>query len=356
MTVIAKATTRSFTNANRTTDYTGVIERLPNQHSFIKNMGLFRTQGTSQLSVTFDEIFRKRAISKSTKRGGKATYGSDRGSKTHSLVLPHWKYMDDVTSADVQSYREVGTADQTKAVATAVNEKIVDLRGTVDELHEYLQFSAMTGITKDADGGELFNAFTEFSVTQDTADFEFSNADLDIDGAFDDLLNLIQENKSTTAAGVDIFVDRGWYKALKNNDKFRETFKHYRGDQNPDMLRGDHNTFYQFGVVGMLSLYEGSVRIFNYNPEFLVEAADGTFSATKILSANEGIAIPRAADGMFRGWYGPSDNLSGANSQGKEMFAEVYRDPRDKFVEVGTETSPLFINVDPAATVKLTLS
>jgi hypothetical protein len=264
--------------------------------------------------------------------------------------------MDTVTSADTQSYREIGTADQTKSIATAVNEKIMDLRGTVDELHEFLMFSAMTGITKDTDGTSLFNAFTEFDVTQDTATFNFSDADLDIDGAFDDLLNLIQENKSTSAAGVDIFVDRGWYKALKNHTKFRETFKYYQGNQNPDMLRGDHNTFYQFGVVGMLSLYEGSVRIFNYNPEFLVEAADGTFSAVKILAANEGIAVPRAADGMFRGWYGPSDNLSGNNSQGREMFAEVYRDPRDKFVEIGTETSPLFINVDPAATVKIALS
>jgi len=351
-TVIQKATTRSFTNQNRTTDYTGVVERLPNMHSFIKEMGLFRTTGTSQLSVTFDEIFRKRAIHASTKRGGKAVYGSDRKSKTHALVLPYWKFMDDVTSADVQSYREVGTPDQTKAVATAVNEKLVDLRGTVDELHEYLMFSAMAGVTLDADGSELFNAFTEFDITQDTVDFELSNPDIDLDGKFDELLALIQENKSTTAAGVDIFVDPTWYRALRNNDKYRDTRKY---DQS-QILTENKNTFYQFGVVGQLELSGGSIRIFNYNPEFMVEQADGSFTTTKVISAGEGFAIPRMADGMFVGWFGPQDNLSGVNSMGQEMFAGVYRDPRDQFVEVGVESAPLFINTDPAATIKITQS
>lgn len=355
-TTIQKSTTRSFTNPQRTTDFTGAIERIPNMHSFIKEMELFRTTGTSQLSVTFDEIFKKRAIHASTKRGGKAVYGSDRKSSTHALVLPYWKFMDEVTSADVQSFREMGTADQTPAIATAVQRKLEDLRGTVDELHEFLMFSAMGGKTLDADGTEIFNAFEEFDVVQDAVDFEFSNPNMDLDGKFDDLLQLIQENKSTTAAGVDIFVDSSWYKALKNNDKFRETFKYYRGDQNPDVLRGNHNSFYQFGVVGMLSLQEGAVRIFNYNPEFLVEKADGSFEAKKILAAGEGFAIPRMAEGMFVGWYGPQDSLSGANSVGREMFAEVYRDPRDKFVEVGVETAPLFINTDPAATIKITKS
>lgn len=355
-TVISKATTRSFTAPNRTTDFTGAIERMPNMHSFIKEMGVFRTTGTSQLSVTFDEIFRKRAIHSSTKRGGKPVYGSDRKTNTHALALPYWKFMDEITGADVQSYREAGSADQTTAVATAVNRKLEDLRGTVDELHEFLMFSAMSGKTLDADGTTIFDAFTEFDVTQDSVDFQLSNADVDLDGAFDEVLQTIQENKSTTANGVDIFVDSAWYRALKNNDKFRETYKHYRGEQNPDMLRGNHNTFYQFGVVGMLTLQEGAIRIFNYNPEFLVEQADGTFTTTKVIAAGQGFAVPRGAQDMFIGWYGPQDSLSGANSVGREMFAEVYRDPRDKFVEVGVESAPLFINADPAATILITQS
>ena len=66
-------------------------------------------------------------------------------------------------------------------------------------------------------------------------------------------------------------------------------------------------------------------------------------------------AFPQGIQDMWHVAYGPADRLSSANQPGQEIFVFSYRDPRDRYMEVCMESSPLFWNQYPQSIVKVKL-
>ncbi|WBF79444.1 major capsid protein [Aeromonas phage vB_AdhM_TS9] len=345
------AQTHSFTNANQITDWTQEIMELDNQFGFIKSQGYFRTQPTSQTSITFDRTETDiKVLGQADRRHNEGVAGKDRVVKTFALALPYFKHFDNITVQDVQDQRRPGEADMAEALDRVRAEKLLDLRLNMDQTHEFLQFSALTGQTKDGDGNTIVDMYSEFGLNlaaDYTVDLDTGNASVDLDKKIATVKRkLAGAGKGHRVSGIDFILDYALFDEIIANPKFREVYNMYV-NSGVQRLRDDLSSYFDFGVVDFFE--HRGVRFIAYNPSF--DTVGGT---QQVLGAGKGIAIPRNTDGLYRGYFGPANKLSLANQGGNEMFAFEYRAADDTQHRMEVESSPLYFATKPATIIHLT--
>lgn len=344
------AVTHSFTNANQITDWTQEIMELDNQFGFIKSQGYFRTSTTSQNSITFDRTETDiKVLGQADRRDNTGVAGKDRVVKTFALALPYFKHFDNITVQDIQDQRRPGEADVGESLDRVRAEKLLDLRLNMDQTHEFLQFSALTGQTKDGAGNVIVDMYSEFglNINDYTVDLDTGNPAVDLDKKLAEVKRRVTgAGKGHRVLGVDFILDHALYDELIANPKFREVYNMY-ANSGSQRLRDDLAKYYEYGVTE--SFEHRGMRFYAYNPDF-----DTVNGSTKVLGAGKGIAIPRNTDGLYRGYFGPANKLSMANSGGSDMFAFEYRSFDDTQHRMEVESSPLFFATKPATIIHLT--
>lgn len=374
--------TRSLTNGNTVTDWTLEVNEIDNQYGLLNGKGLFSGTGTSQESVIFDKnLVTRTLIPQSSKRGGEHSKGKDRKTETYALALPYFNHQDYVTPQDIQGWRQSGTPDQPKLLATAIADKWEDMRNDFDQTKEYMKNRAITGQTVDPDGNVIADMFSVLDLTgakgrngaDSTIDFDLGNASADIDGTISLLKRKVaKEAKVGGKVGrIEIQVTPEFFDRLVNHPKLREAYLHYTANANSDVVRGDLAKFEDWGVVDTF-VHKG-MMFYSYDAEFNIEGADaicpwhatvinGTvtddFDATASgiadsVTGQGGYTIVNGIRGAYRGYFGPANTLSGANSVGSEVMAYQYRDPKDKCHELELESSPLYLLMQPQLSVKI---
>lgn len=342
------AQTHSFTNANQITDWTQEILELDNLFGFIRNQNYFRTQPTSQTSITFDRIENDiKVLGQADRRLNVGEAGKDRSVKTLALALPYFKHFDNITVQDIQDQRRPGEADMAEALDRVRAEKLMDLRLNMDQTHEYLQFSALTGVTKDCNDVTIADMYTEFGIAKETVDLDTGNVGVDLDKKLAEVKRKIAgAGKGHRVTGIDFILDYALFDEIIANPKFREVYNMYI-NSGVQRLRDDLSSYFDFGVVDFFE--HRGIRFIAYNPSF-----DTVAGTKQVLGAGKGIAIPRNTDGLYRGYYGPANKLSLANQGGSEMFAFEFRSMDDTQHRMEVESSPLYFATKPATIVHLT--
>lgn len=362
------AITRQLANGNKLTDWTEEVNEIDNQYGAINAANLFSGQGVSQESIVFDkEITTTTLIPRTDRRGGKQSAGKDRKIQTFSLALPYFNHVDYVTPQDIQGHRMPGTPDAAETLGNVIATKLEDMRMSVDQTKEFMKMQALKGISIDPDGGVLANMFNEFGVTQTTIDFDLGTDTTDIDLKIAELKRTVAKNaKSGGRVGrIEVMVSPEFFDALVNHPKIREAYLYYQVANNrSDAVRADLARFETWGVVDTFE-HKG-VLFWSYDAEFNLDDGDQTETTIRGVGQVGGIGddgnvkvgytIVNGMRGLYRGYFGPSNNLSGANSVGQEVFAYQYRDPKDKYHEMELEMSPLYIMMKPQLSVKLTSS
>lgn len=367
--------TRELSNGNKVTDWTEEVNEIDNQYGLMNAKGLFVGQGTSQESIIFDKNYVTRTLlPQVSKRGGEHSKGKDRKVDTFAIPLPYFNHQDYVTPQDIQGWRQAGTPDQPKLLATAIADKWEDMRADFDQTKEYMKCRAITGKTVDPQGNTIADMFTVLDFTQLTIDFELSNAAADIDGTIAALKRLVAKNaKAGGRIGrIEVMVTPEFFDALVAHPKLREAYLCYQASAPSDTIRADLARFEEWGVVDTF-VHKG-LMFYSYDAEFAVESTgagsvDGIQTVTAFESldasgavvkdfANDqgGYTIVNGMSGAYRAYFGPANTLSGANSVGQEMFAYQYRDPKDKYHELELESAPLYILTKPQLSVKVTAS
>lgn len=361
--------TRSLTNGNTVTDWTEEVNQIDNQYGLLNARDLFETKAVSQEAVIFDKNYVTRTlIPQSSKRGGEHSRGKDRKVETFSLALPYFNHQDYVTPQDIQGWRQAGTPDQPKLLATAIVDKWEDMRSDFDQTREFMKINAIKGITIDPDGNVLADMFAEFGLTRTTYQFDFDldNAAADVDGTISALKRFIAKNAKTGGriGRIECLVSPEFFDKLVNHPKLREAYLHYSAESKSDTVRADLATFEAWGVVDTF-IHKG-LLFMSYDAEFNRDKGDGTIEVVRGLG-NTGSAISALNDpqvdigytfvsgmrGAYRGYFGPANTLTGANVMGQEVFAYQYRDPKDKYHELELESSPLYVLMKPELSIRL---
>lgn len=344
------ATTRSYGNGSQLVDWTDEILNVDNQAGLIGGMNLFRTQGISQTAVVFDKSMNDTTLlPQVSRRGRESTKGNDRKVETFSLPLAYFKHSDYITPEDIQGWRMPGTADGEEALARVRVQKLTDMRAQVEQSLEYMKLQAIKGISTTPDGTVLANMFAEFGIAQTTIDFDLGTATTDVNAKISLLKRTLQTNLKTGGVirGINVVVDGSFFDKLINHSQVRQAYLYYASQR--DVNRESTNQFMAWGSVDQFT-YKG-VTFMTYDhvfklPDDTTEAAVATDTGHVIANVND----------LFRGYYGPSNKLNGANSVGREMFAYEFTDPKDEFHEMQVETSPLFFATQPQTLIKLTSS
>lgn len=341
------ATTRSYGNGFQLVDWTDEILNLDNQAGLVGGLNLFRTQGISQTAVVFDKSMNDTTLlPQVSRRGRETTKGNDRKVETFSLPLAYFKHSDYITPEDIQGWRMPGTADGEESLARVRVQKLADMRAQVEQSLEYMKLQAIKGITSTPDGVVLADMFTEFGIAQTTIDFDLGDATTDVNAKISELKRSLQTNLKTGGVirGINVVVDADFFDKLVSHPQIRQAYLYYASQR--DINRESTNQFMSWGSVDQFT-YKG-VTFMTYDHVF--KLPDGSTEAA--VAANTGHVIPVVND-LFRGYYGPSNKLGGANNVGREMFAYEFTDPKDEFHEMQVETSPLFFATQPQVLIKL---
>lgn len=335
--------TRDPSNLNGVVEWTDEINRLDRQFQIFDD-SLFDIKATGQTAVLFDVNETETVLLPAQSRGPKAsTYGKEDPLRTYSLPLAYFKHSEYITAEDIQGVRRRGTPDDVETLDLVRAEKLEKLRRQFDQTTEYMKLQAVKGITKSPDGTVFADMFSEFSVTQDEIDFVLGTSTTDVAGKIRQLRRTLRENLQNGGFvnGIDIYVDPLFFDKLINHAEVKEAYKYYsavnqQGGAQP--LRDNLNDVFAWGGVRFISL-------------------DGSFktSATtteQLIADNTGHVVPNAP-GLFRGWYGPSNKMTGANKAGADLFAYEYTDPKGEYHEMQMESAPLFICTRPKALIKV---
>lgn len=342
------AITRNLDNGYKLIDWTDEINNMDNQAGLIGSMNLFRTQGISQTAVVFDKSMNDTTLlPQVSRRGRESTKGNDRKVETFSLPLAYFKHSEYITPEDVQGWRQAGSSDTAETMANVRVQKLADMRAQVEQSHEYMKLQAAKGIMKTPDGTVIADMFSEFNVTQKVIDFALGTATTNVSSKISELKRYLQTNLRTGGVlrDINVVVDAEFFDKLISHPEIKQAYLYFQSQFNPN--RDASNQFMAWGSVDQFK-FKG-VNFMTYDHVF--KLPDDTTEAA--VAANTGHVIPVTND-LFRGYYGPSNKLSGANSVGRELFAYEYTDHKDEFHEMQVETSPLYFVTQPQVLVKLT--
>lgn len=338
------AITRQLSNGNRLTDWTQEINDLPNEYGLMNASGLFSGQGTSQLSIVFDKNTKDLTLIPQTTRGGEATYGEERRVETFALALPYFKHMDRITGKDLQGFRMAGSPDSPETLANLRANKMMDMRARADQTREFMKIEAVKGITIDPEGNVLADMFAEFGLTRTDyqVDFLLGTAATNVQEKIRELKRGVARNaKFGGAIGrIEVPCSNEFFDALVKHPSIVSAYEQY-ANSGKQLLRDDLSSYFDWGVSDMFEF--GGVLFYTYEAEFT--KPDGT-----VVSAfdNDGYTIVRGQRDLYRGYFGPSDTLTGANSVGSEIMLGEFTDPRDKYIEMEMEMAPLYWMTKPA--------
>lgn len=342
-------TIRSLTNGNKLTDWTNEVNEIANQYGLLNGTGLFNTRGVAQTSITFDINTVQNSLLPQVNRKARETYkGADRKLETYAIPLPYFNVSDMITPDDLQGHRDAGTPDGARTLASAVADKLTDVRVNADQTTEYMKVQAIKGLTKDPEGTTLADMFTMLGVTQKTIDFDLDTSTTEVELKVDELKAYVAKNARVGGAigRIECLVSPSFFNKLVTHAKVRLAYQYFAGT-GVQLLREDLAEYKSWGIVNSFE-YKG-VLFSSYDAEFILpdETTEVAFTA------DEGYSLVRGLRDVYRGYTGPANTLSGANSVGKDMFVYQYTDPKDKFHEIELEMSPLFFMTKPQVSVKV---
>jgi len=329
-------------NNTQVQDMTTAIERVPFKPGLISSMGLYRGVSVNADAVTFDVRENSLAILDDHLRNVAQKNGmADREYDIHTLAIPSYPIVNSIGREKLAGLRGFGKEAQ-ETVAAAVAEELERQAERHDVHYEYLaSLMTMTGQIDTTHYG-LINAATEFGVSRPTQSITDGSVAADLRAAQSKskagLMNGGRTQGYVVFAGADLF------EAIVSSSDVATAWQFAQGSQmNP--LRNELGTV----ASGYTMFRFGNTDIILYEDTF----QDKEGNVITPLATDAGVMVPRTELG--RAWFGPASTLSALGTPGSRRFAQTYRDPKDRYIEVESEQNVLLLAEQFGATVELSI-
>ncbi|MEM7523316.1 MAG: major capsid protein [Pseudomonadota bacterium] len=305
---------------------------------------------TKSITTTFAMIERRNNvlhILPTGERGAPPTVGKDAKRDADIFKIEHVPYSEYVRADDVQNIRAFGSETEMMQVQDKVAEKILAAQRKHDITLEHMRAGALRGQIVDADGSILLDLFQRFGVTQTTIAFDFGGGSPNPQRASQDVIRHMEDNLlGDVMTGVHALCSPSFFDALIASPSVRAAYDNHQALRNQmgalDVLTGDPRAGFRYGGV-TFEEYRGFGRSLN---------ADGTQTRLEFIPDGEARFFPLGTQDTFRTYFGPPDYLDEVNTPGLEYYAQTVPDPRNRYVEIDTQSNPLPICMRPQLLVR----
>lgn len=315
-------------------DQTQAIERVPMKPGLIGSLGLFAVEVVATDAISFDVRDNTLGLLDDHLRNVAQKNGdADQEFKVHTLAIPHYPIAKTIGREKLAGLRAFGQEGELM-IASAVAGELTRQAERHDLQEEYLKAAmVLQGKVVTTNFGTIDMA-TEFGVTRPTVTLT-----ADVAADLRKATNTSKTNLKTggRVAGYVLFAGVELFEAILTSQAMKDAYSH----------TGVSPLVNELGVIasGYTMFRFGNIDVVLYDDSF----TDKKGASVSVLASDEGVLVPRTVLG--RTFYGPSSTLSGLGKFGSKRFAQSYRDPKDRFVEVESEQSTLVVNEQFGATV-----
>jgi hypothetical protein len=322
------------------TSMTNMILARPYVPGLLGRMGLFTETPVRTTSIFVDRMAGRLALIPDTPRTAPSNQITRDPRNTRNFVIPHKPLQDVITADEIQDIRDYEGESELLQVQTEVGMRMDKLNVSHDATLELQRMYALRGFGADVDGTVRYNFYNQFGVTQITVDFDLGNANADILGKCLAVRDAMQTNLGSDG-GDDIrvmaLVGATFFNRFVAHPKVATAYAYYQRNAPNDPLTQDLRYIgFTFGGITFRA-YRGNVN------------------GTAYMPASEGVAFPNEANiKLFETVFAPANFLDTANTLGRPKYAQIVRDPFNKYATLDTQSNPFSFARRPEANIKLT--
>ena len=325
-------------------DYSDEIELLPKVWSLVSGMNLFEADYIPSTVAQLERVKEISDLFSARKRGGDRNQTGSEDAETKNLNVPFFPLDKTITAGDIQNFREYGSGNESKTLLTQVARVMARIKRQHAQLREKAMAEAIQGRSYLGEGGAgtLYNYYTLWGLTQDTANVDFTDLTTDPAAVLEAqarrvIIRKAQDGSDSNAAySVVSICGSEWFSAFIAHPLVTEAYAMYASSQEPLRRR-----------LGM-GAEENSVRVFKHKGITYIEDLSPNFAE------GEAHIFPLAMPDMFKVFYGPMDDAKAANMAGKELYLLYKEDEFNRQYKIESETSILCANTRPELVIKST--
>lgn len=322
-------------DAFSTRKLTAAILKMPRTARVLLNSGIFTAVPQSTNKVSVEELDQRLGIVPEKQRGSEPTYAQPEKRTLRPFQVPHFPHTETIYADDVRFSRALGTDAAMQTVEEAVARKLQTMNARFDATMEYRLASAIQGLVKDDQGATQSSFYTDFDVSEQTVDFELSDANTKVQKDIEDALDKAWSALGDAApTGWMAICGRNFFTDLRIHDSVQNAFDRPREGQ---FLRDiPVETFFFAGVTWV------------YYPGV-------SLSGQQIFPVDEARLLPMGVPDAFQIALAPADTFD-APAQGQRVFVRREIMPGGKGMQLQGQQNALALPTRPAAMVKMTKS
>ncbi|WP_085683155.1 MULTISPECIES: major capsid protein [unclassified Pseudomonas] len=301
----------------------------------ISSLGLFREEGTTNLTVQVEKDGDTLALVPAGERGssGLVVGGSKRNLIPFNTV--HLPERFTIKADEIQGIRAFGTRTELQSVQDVVNRRLAKARRQLDATHEFQRMGALNGQILDADGKTvLLDIYKSFGVNRQKMPMGLNDPEADLRVNAGEALDMQADALgSVTSSGSRAFCGKNFWNKLVSHKSVKQT---YLNTLQAASLRGDARESFEFGGI-VWERYRGKV------------------AGVLFVHDDKALLVPEGVPDLYISVFAPADYMETVNTEGLPYYSKLEPLPFNKGVAGEAQSNPLHLCTRPRAQILLEL-
>lgn len=314
---------------------TAAINKLPPMPSKLGASGIFSENGIATTFVTVDEQVGRLVLVPNASRS-EDPVPMKNGRRTRRVFeTAHLPLARTILVNDLQNIAAFGQDGVLQTQAQVINDKLQEMKNSIEVTREWQRMGAVRGQILDADGSVLWDLFDEFRVTKKSIPIAFGTAGTDVRKFCLDA----RRHAESKLAGVMVTAfrahcDAAFFDALTGHATVKAAYANYQSAQ--DRLGGDMRSGFTYGGIEFVEY-------------------DITVSGQKFIPTGTAQVFP-LGQGVFSMTNAPANYNETVNTLGKPFYAKSEERKLGKGWDLEVQANPLALCLYPEALVELSIA
>jgi hypothetical protein len=298
---------------------------------------LFTDKGIRTTSIAIEIRNGRIVLVPNTSRNAPANEIATGARGAITLTATHLPLSAAILPEDIQDVRAFGkeAADTgLEAQAAIINDRLAQLKASIETTREYQRVGALAGQVLDANGSTvIYDLFALFGVTPIANTVAFSTATTNVLKAVLDTKRAMEKKANgLVMTGVRALCGSVFFEALVDHPKVKEAYANWQAAA--DRLGGDMRQGFTFGGI-TFEEYAGGV------------------GNTPFIAPNVALCYP-VASGAFVTYNAPANYNEAVNTLGQPWYAKAEERRLGKGWDIEVQSNPITLCLWPETLAKLT--